>query len=370
MKTAIVHDWFYSVTGAEKVVEAIYSCFPSPIYTLIKYEKNLGSLTIPLSSIRSSFIEKLPFGKTHYPYYFPFFPYAIESFNIEADLILSSSSCVAKNVLTRSDQLHICYCHTPVRYLWDSYFDYLRDHHLENGVKGLLTKFFFHKLRNWDLIHSPRVDFFIANSKHVARRIFKTYKKEAIVIYPPVDTELFKKSICKKENFYITVSRLVPYKKIDLMIEAFNQMLDKTFLIVGDGPELGRLKKLANKNIHFINQATNDEVSNLVARAQAFIFMSYEDFGIVTLEAQAAATPVIAYKKGGSLETIIDNKTGILFDEQSLQSLCAAIKRFESSQDLFDPIELTSHAERFSKKRFLQEYKSTVHNLYERYKNG
>ena len=205
MKTAIVHDWLYSITGAEKVLEAIYQMYPSKVHTLIKNTNNLKNFSIPDHEIITSFIQNLPFAKTKYPYYLPLFPFAIENFNLgDADLIISSSSCVAKGILTHSDQLHICYCHTPMRYIWDLYFEYLELNKLNKGIKGILTKVLLHKVRNWDLLHAARVDHFIANSKNVAKRIEKIYQRKAEVIYPPVDCSYFKleknqsdcKSIC------------------------------------------------------------------------------------------------------------------------------------------------------------------------------
>ena len=232
LKTAIVHDWFHSISGAEKVVEAIYQLYPSKVYTLIKNPKNLEGFGIPDQDIVTSFVQRLPLAKTKYPYYLPLFPFAMENFNLsDADLIISSSSCVAKGVLTHSNQLHICYCHTPMRYIWDLYFDYITTHRLDRGVKGALTKLLLHRLRNWDLLHAGRVDYFIANSKNVAKRIEKIYRRRAEVIYPPVDCRYFSEGKRSDGGFYLTAARLVPYKKVDLVIRAFARLRDRRLVL-------------------------------------------------------------------------------------------------------------------------------------------
>lgn len=361
MKTAIVHDWFFSLSGAEKVVEAIFSLYPSEIYSLIVNKANMKDSLLPLDRIHSSFIQQLPKATTKYPRYLPLFPLAIESLDLSsADVILSSSSCVAKNILANSNQLHICYCHTPMRYIWDMQLDYLKDHKLDQGVKGFLTKLLFHYLRNWDLTHSQRVDHYIANSQTVAKRIYKTYRKDALVIYPPVDIDFFSATEEKKEEFYLTASRLVPYKKIDLIVKVFTQFKNKKLIVIGEGPELDNLKKIATKNIEFLGKVCDLTLRSFMKKAKAFIYTALEDFGILPVEAQAAGTPVIAYNKGGCKETVIANKTGILFDEQSEKALIETILSFEKIQDRFDANCLKHHAQRFSKQRFLSSYKQAV----------
>lgn len=368
MKTAIIHDWLYSISGAEKVLEVIYQIFPSKVHTLIKNTKNLKNLSIPDKDIITSFIQKLPFGKTKYPYYLPLFPYAIENFNVmDSDLIISSSSCVAKGILTHSDQLHICYCHTPMRYIWDLYFEYLKLNHLDRGVKGILTKILFHRVRNWDLLHSVRVDHFIANSKHVAKRIEKLYQRKAEVIYPPVDCKYFKLEKKPAQEFYLTAARLVQYKRVDLIIKAFSQLKDKKLIVVGEGPELNSLKAHATKNIEFTGYVSKEELREYFHLAKAFIYMAYEDFGILPVEAQAAGLPVIAYGKGGILETVLENRTGIFFWEQDPNSLVKAINAFEKIEDTFDRNEIQKHAETFSENIFIENFKSSIKDKYKKF---
>lgn len=371
MKTVIVHDWLYSVSGAEKVLEAIYEIFPSKVYTLIKNSAKLQGFFVEDGDIITSFIQKLPFGKTKYPYYLSLFPLAIEDFNVsDADVVLSSSSCVAKGVLTHAHQLHICYCHTPMRYIWDLYFDYLKTHKLDRGLRSVFTKLLFHKLRAWDLMHTSRVDHFIANSKHVARRIAKIYQKQADVIYPPVECDYFRYTNGATENFYLTAARLVPYKKVDVLIEAFAKMKDKTLVVVGEGPELHALKSRATKNIEFTGYVAKDTLKKYMHAAKAFLYMAYEDFGILPVEAQAAGLPVIAYGKGGVLETIIEGVTGLFFKEQTPQALIEAIAMFEKMEDRFDKKTIQEHTHQFSKQVFIHNFQAFVHHQYSCFTSG
>lgn len=371
MKTAIIHDWLYSVTGAEKVLEAIYQIFPSKVHTLIKNPKKLKNFCIPDQEIVTSFIQRLPFAKTNYPYYLPLFPFAIENFNVsDADLIISSSSSVAKGILTHSNQLHICYCHTPMRYIWDLYFEYLELNRLNKGIKGFLTKLFFHKIRNWDLLHSVRVDHFIANSKNVAKRIEKIYQKKADVIYPPVDCAYFKSEKTSNQEFYVTAARLVPYKRIDLIVKAFAQLKNKKLVVIGEGPELNALKSLATKNIEFTGYVTREELKRYFHLGKAFIYMAYEDFGIFPVEAQAAGLPIIAYGKGGILETVLENKTGIFFSEQTPESLIQAVNIFEQSENSFDKVVIEAHSQKFSQDVFAKNFSKFVQDKYEIFSEG
>ncbi len=289
-----------------------------------------------------------------------FFPIAIEQFDLsEYDIIISSSHAVAKGVLTNSNQLHICYCHTPLRYAWDLYHGYLSGAGLSKGIKGIIARLILHYIRVWDVTTSNRVDYFIANSKYIARRIKKVYGRDSIVIYPPVDVDKFD-VYTQKENYYLTASRMVSYKKIDLIVEAFSKIPDRKLVVIGDGPDFDKIKNKAGKNIVFLGYQTFEVLKDYMQRAKAFVFAAEEDFGIVPVEAQACGTPVIAYGKGGSLETVIDGKTGIFFKEQTVESLLEAIKRFEQKEDSFDTIEIRKNAERFSKERFMREFKTFV----------
>ncbi|ADY73996.1 glycosyl transferase group 1 [Desulfurobacterium thermolithotrophum DSM 11699] len=360
MKIALVHDWLTTLAGAEKVLEAIYELYPYFIYTLVKDEKKLKDSIFEKADIRTSFIQKLPKAKTKYRNYLLFFPLAIEQFNLsEYDVIISSSHAVAKGVLTNSNQLHICYCHTPVRYAWDLYHEYLKKSGLSKGIKAVIAKLILHYIRIWDATTSNRVDYFIANSRYIAKRIKKTYGRESTVIYPPVNVDKFE-VYTQKEDFYLTASRMVPYKKIDLIVEAFSKMPDKKLVVIGDGPDFEKIKKKAGKNVELLGYQPFEVLKDYMQRAKAFIFAAEEDFGIVPVEAQACGTPVIAYGKGGVTETVINGKTGIFFRTQTVESLIEAIKNFERREDIFDPLEIRKNSEKFSKERFKKEFKEFV----------
>jgi glycosyltransferase involved in cell wall biosynthesis len=369
MKTILVHDWLYTYVGSEKVVEAILQCLPvEQIYTLVDFlpeEKRFYLNDVP---VQTSFIQHLPWARALRRHYFPLMPLAIEGFDVSAaDLVISSSSAIAKGVLTNAEQLHVCFCYTPARYVWDLTHEYLRGANLDKGVKGILTRIMMHYIRIWDVSNSNRVNHFVTSSKYIARRIWNTYRRESTVIAPPVDTEGFSfKS--EKEDYYLTVSRLESYKRVDLIVDAFVQ-LKKKLVVVGEGPELNKLKDKACSNIEILGYQPDEVVRDLMRRARAFIFAAKEDFGIVAVEAQACGTPVIAYGKGGSLETVrgvfpgmkVDKqKTGIFFREQTVESLIEAIDWFERHDTEIGPAVCRQNAERFSRDRFKKEFKEFV----------
>ncbi|MGC9001666.1 MAG: glycosyltransferase family 4 protein [Dictyoglomus sp.] len=362
MRVAVVHDWIVNIGGAEKVLKAILELFPDvDVYTLVYLKDTLRKLGIN-NKVYSSFISGLPFAKTKYSYYLPLMPLAIEQFDLSKyDLVISSSHCVAKGVLTKSYQIHICYCHTPMRYIWDLYFPYLKEHKLENGIKGIFVKPILHYLRIWDVSSANRVDYFVANSQNVANRIRKIYRRDSVVIYPPVDVERFLPSY-KKEDYFMVLSRLVPYKKVDLVVETFNE-LNLPLVVIGDGEEMGKIKKMAKENIKILGWQEDDVVKEYLAKAQALIFASEEDFGIVPVEAQACGTPVIAYNRGGAKETVIDGETGILFEEQNVESLKKAVLRFLKERDNFQRDKIMENAKRFSEDRFKREFKSYIEGI-------
>jgi glycosyltransferase involved in cell wall biosynthesis len=364
MKSAAIHDWLITLGGSENVLQEILRLFPSPIYTLVSDRKKLGNSDLLNYEIHTSFVQKFPRSLSSHQFYLPFFPQAIEQFDLsEYDLVLSSSHCVAKGVLTNIDQLHICYCHTPMRYAWDLYHQYLTEANLNKGIKGKIAKSLLHYLRLWDLNSSFRVDHFIANSKYIARRINKIYRREAKVIYPPIDVDYF--TFCPtKDKYYLTASRLVPYKKIDLIVEAFSFLPDKKLIVVGDGPEMKKIKSKASQNVELLGFLEKDKMRELLQKARAFIFAAVEDFGILPLEAQSCGTPVIALNKGGAKETVIEKFTGIFFEEQEVDSLIQAIKSFEREEEKFDLKKIRNHAEKFSSKRFRREYESFVKEKY------
>jgi len=357
MKTALVHDWLTTLAGAEKVLEAIYELYPSPIFTLVKNETNLKGSVFENAEVKTSFIQKLPFAKKAYRNYLPLFPLAVEQFDLrEFEVVISSSHAVAKGVLTSSEQLHICYCHTPIRYAWDLYHEYLSE---LGAFKRAAAALFLHYIRMWDQGTANRVDHFVANSKYVAKRIKKIYGRDATVIYPPVDVKKFEVGT-KKEDFYLTASRMVPYKKIDLIVRAFSHLPDKRLMVIGDGPDFEKIKKVAPPNVELLGYQPFEVLKDYLKRAKAFIFAAEEDFGILPVEAQAAGTPVIAYGRGGVTETVVEGKTGLFFYRRTPQEIAEAVKRFEAAEDRFDPIEIRKHAEKFSKERFKREFQQFV----------
>jgi glycosyltransferase involved in cell wall biosynthesis len=356
MQVALVHDWLTTIGGAEKVLEALVETFPAKLFTLVQDQEKLQGTPFEEMEVKTSFIQKLPRAHLKYRSYLPLFPLAIEQFDVsDFDLVISSSHSIAKGVLTHADQVHICYCHTPMRYAWDLYQQYLRESKLKSGVKGAIAKCFLHYLRMWDAHSSTRVDAYVANSHYVARRIHKLYEKEADVIYPPVDVDYFS-LFEEKEDYYVTASRMVPYKKMDLIVEAFSEMPDKKLIVIGDGPEMEKIKKKAKKNIELLGYQSNDMLLFYLQRAKAFVFAALEDFGILPVEAQGCGTPVIAYGKGGARETVIENETGIFFNEQTVSSLISAVKAFEIKE--FDPQKIRAHAEQFQPEIFKEKFRS------------
>ncbi len=361
MKIAIVHDWLVIYAGGERVLEQILLLYPdADIYSLIDFLPHDERSFILNKKVNTSFIQHLPFAKKRYREYLLLMPLAIEQFDLsEYDLIISSSHAVAKGVLTNSNQLHICYCHTPIRYAWDLYHQYLKETGLSKGLKGLIAKLILHYIRLWDFTTVHRVDYFIANSQYISGRIKRIYGRDPTVIYPPVDIENFR-LWTKKEDFYLTASRMVPYKKIDLIVEAFSKMPEKRLVVIGDGPDFKKIKSKAAKNIELPGYQPVNALKDYMQRAKAFVFAAEEDFGITPLEAQACGTPVIAYGKGGVLETVMENKTGLFFKEQTVESLTQTIKEFEKRLDKFDYNEIRRNAERFGTERFKEEFKGFV----------
>jgi len=360
MKIALVHDWFYTNGGAEKVVHSIGNIWSDiEYYSLIDFlNQKDRDFIVHGKKIETSFIQKFPTAKKNHRKFLEFFPKAIESLNLNNyDLVISSSSSIAKGVLTNQNQLHICYCHSPMRYAWNLYHEYLEDKNLKKGVKGWYAKRVLFKLRTWDIISTNRVDVFVANSHYIAKRIRKIYNRDATVIYPPVDVNNFSVEE-NKENYYVAASRLVSYKKISLIVEAFNNMPNRKLKVIGDGPEMNKIIKLAGKNIEILGRKSQLEMVKLLQKAKALVFAADEDFGILPLEAQSCGTPVIAFDKGGLKETVIENETGIFFKKQEASHIIEAVNKFELQK--FDPKRIRKNAERFSKERFEKEFKEFV----------
>jgi len=349
LKVAIVADWLTNFAGAEKVILTLHHHFPdAPIYTTIYNSKKMPGFEE--ADIRTSFLQHWPFAKKKHQLFLKWMPLAVESFDLsEYDIVISSSHSCAKGIITKPETLHICYCHTPMRYAWDDCHNYIRNSNLPWLVKKMVP-FMMQKIRLWDRLAADRVDHFIANSSFVAERIQKYYGRESEVINPPVDTENFHISE-KPEEYFLAVGRLIPYKKFDLLVETFNQ-LGLPLKIVGTGPEEKKLRQIAKENIELLGHISNEELRKTYANCKAFLFPQIEDFGIVPIEAMASGRPVIALKKGGALDSIQEGVTGIFFEEQTPESLTEAIKKLEKTT--FDPQKIRQHAQEFNSQRFLE----------------
>lgn len=355
IKIAIVHDWLVTDAGAEKVLRSILDIYPqADIFSLvdflsIKDRKNI----INGKSTKTTFIQKLPFSEKHFRNYLPFFPKAIESLDLSSyELILSSSWAVAKGINKTKKQLHICYCHTPIRYAWDLYEEYTSS---LKYPKKFLVKKTLEYIRKWDVNTVDRVDCFIANSVFVQKRIKKTYKRNSCVIYPPVNMNDFKLEE-NKEDFYLTACRLVPYKKTKLIVESFNKMPDKKLIVIGSGDEYENIEKIKKDNIILLGYQEFDSMVSYMKKAKAFVYAAIEDFGIVPIEAMSCGTPVIALNNGGTAETVIDNITGIHFEEQNTASIIKAIEVFEKTS--FNYKKIREHAKKYN--NFKEEFNSFV----------
>jgi glycosyltransferase involved in cell wall biosynthesis len=363
LKYALVHEWLTpkATGGSELVVQEILKHIDASLYALIDFESTNPQSYLFGRSIGTTFLQHLPFARNGVQKYLPFLPLAIEQLDLrEYDVILSSSHAVAKGVLASPQQLHICYCHTPMRYIWDLTFDYLRSSSMGRGPQGLITRYMLHRLRQWDVLSANRVDYFIANSQHTARRIWRCYRRHADVIYPPVNIERFPFQE-QKEDFYLTVSRLVSYKQISLIVQAFNQ-LGHPLVVIGDGPELEAIHKLAQPNVQVLGFQPDSVVEQYMAQAKAFVYAACEDFGIALVEAQACGTPVIAYGAGGALETVQDfqqhpgSSTGLFFSSQSTTALIEAVKTFEALKGALSPQRCRLNAAKFAPTIFSQRY--------------
>lgn len=372
MKVAIVQEWLVTVGGSDKVVKAILDVFPdADIYTLVAKKEVCDELGIPWEKVHTSFIQKMPLGTKKHRAYLPLFPFAIEQFDLRGyDVVISSSHCVAKGVLTKADQLHICYCHSPIRYCWDMYNEYLEESHLDKGFKSWLVRLMLHPIRQFDAIAGSRVDYYISNSDYVGQRIRKAYRRKATTIHPNIDISNFE--LCNdKQEYYLASSRLVAYKKIDTIIEAFNQMPDKKLVVIGGGPNLEAYRKLANANVTVMGYQPFDVLKDKMQHAKAFVFAADEDFGMIPIEAQSCGTPVIAYGHGGSLETVNGGKTGLFFNEQTPEAIVEAVNKFETmGSQPFAPADCRQWAEGFSEERFKREIKEFVEEKYEEFKKN
>lgn len=348
IKVALVHDWLTGQRGGEKVLEVLCEIFPeAPIFSLFHFPGSQIK-SIEEKKIFTSFLQRMPLLRRKYRFYLPLFPLAVELFDLQDfDMVVSSSHCVAKGVIPRPDALHVCYIHSPVRYAWNQYFAYFSPQKLGFFSRKIIP-FSIHKLRLWDESSSHRVDHFIANSRTTSQRVQKYYRRQSDVIHPPVDTEFFHPGD-KQEDYFLIVSALVPYKKIELAIQTFNQN-GKVLKIVGQGPEFKRLKKISKTNIQFLGSIDADSLLKAYQRAKALIMPGEEDFGINALEAQACGIPVVSYARGGALETVISGETGVFFNDLSVDSLSGALDKLESVN--FNKETIRSHAQKFSRENF------------------
>jgi glycosyltransferase involved in cell wall biosynthesis len=357
VKVALVHDWLTGMRGGEKVLEQLCLMFPeAPIFTLFHFPGTV-SKTIEGHQIRTSFLQKAPFIKSKYRNYLPLFPSAAESFDLQSyDLIISSSHCVAKGIIPASSGIHLCYCHTPMRYIWSHYWDYFGDHRT-GFVKRKTLPMVMSYLRMWDVSSSNRVDEFIANSKFIRERIHKYYGRTSRVVYPPVDVDFFVPSDRTRENFCLIVSALVPYKRLELAIEAFRNS-NRTLVIVGTGPEEKMLKRLAPTNVKFLGRIEADRLRELYQTTMMMIQPGVEDFGINVIEALACACPVLAYRRGGATETVVEGTTGLFFNELTAESLRESVDKAAGMQ--FNVAFMREMALRFSPSRFQKEIEAIV----------
>lgn len=372
MKIAIVCDWLITQAGSERVLGEILQCYPhADIFAVVDFIPSAERDFLLNKPVKTTFIQHLPFVKKRYRSYLPLMPIAIEQIDVsQYDLIISSSHAVAKGVITGPDQIHISYVHSPMRYAWDLQHQYLLETKLHQGLKGFIAKYFLHKMRLWDSRTANGVDYFIANSNYIARRIWKTYRRETCVIHPPIDILHLKPSY-KKEEYYLTASRMVPYKKMDLIVEAFSSMPDKKLIVIGSGPEYKKIKAKVKQNIELLGFQPTAKLIHYLQHAKALVFAAEEDFGLIPVEAQACGTPVIAYGKGGALETVRDinekNPTGVFFNEQNILSIINAVHRFEEHQEIFTTENCTKNAEKFSSIIFREKFKTFVEDKMKHY---
>jgi glycosyltransferase involved in cell wall biosynthesis len=374
-RIALVHDWLTAYVGGERVLEQMLRLFPeADLFTTIDVLNDEERQFLQGKIPRTSFAQRWPLLRRHYRSLLPLMMLAVEQLDVsECELVLSSSASVGKGILTGPEQLHIAYVHSPMRYAWDMQHQYLRDAGLTHGLKSWLARWILHRARMWDMRTANSVDHFIANSQFIARRIWKVYRRRATVIYPPVDVQGFQLRE-QKEDFYLTVSRMVPYKKVPLIVEAFKHLPERRLVVIGDGTEMARVRKIAVPNVELLGYQPASVVRDYMQRAKAFVFAAEEDFGIAPVEAQACGTPVIAFGRGGALETVRGpdqpRPTGLFFAEQSAAAIAAAVIGFEASEALFEPRSCRENAERFSPAVFGESYSRFVQRCWNRFKSG
>jgi glycosyltransferase involved in cell wall biosynthesis len=365
LKVAIVHEWLIDYSGSERVVEQLLQCFPqADLFSVVDFLEEHQRGFLGGRKATTTFIQNLPRAKKSFRSYLPLMPMAIEQLDMSGyDLVISSAHAVSKGVLTGPDQVHISYVHSPIRYAWDLQHQYLRESGLTTGFKAKLARAILHYMRLWDTRTANGVDVFVANSGFIGRRIRKAYRRDSQVIYPPVATDKFHLRE-DKEDFYLTASRMVPYKMVPLIVEAFAKMPDKKLVVIGDGSEYERAVAAAGPNVSFLGYQTFDVLHDHMQRAKAFVFAAEEDFGITPVEAQACGTPVIAYGRGGALETVRDLSTsaptGLFFESQTVDGIVKAVRTFESDGARCTPANCRANAETFSEAHFRQQIQDLV----------
>lgn len=374
MRVAIVHDYLNTLGGAEKVLQSILECFPgADLYSLFDVLQPEDRALIGYRECTTSFLQRMPGIAQRHRLYLPLMPLAVEQLDVSSyDLVISSSWAVAKGILTGPDQLHISYVHSPMRYAWDLQHEYLRVSGLEHGLKSWLARALLHRLRLWDVRTANGVDEYLANSHFIARRIAKAYGRAAQVIYPPVSVPASLPAV-PRADFFMTASRLVPYKNVDKVVEAFRQLPAEKLIVAGEGPEMHRLRQIAPDNVTFTGFVRNDELRALFSAARAFIFAAEEDFGIAPVEAQAYGTPVLALRRGGARESVIersDEATGIFFESPTPDCIARAVSTFMRLEQSFRREHCHANARRFSKERFVSEFSGFVNQRFAEFARG
>ena len=361
VKIAFVHEWFTTYAGSEKVLEIMLSEFPgADVFCLIDYLPNEHRTQFSGHKLTTTYLQHIPFIKHIYRYALALMPFAIEQFDLSGyDVIISNCHAVAKGVITGPDQLHICYCYSPMRYAWDLQAQYLAESGLQTGLRSLIARWQLHQIRTWDHRAAQNVDHFISCSAYIGRRIKKAYHRESTVIYPNVAVDDFVIGP-ERGDFYLTSSRMVPYKKMPLIVEAFSRMPDRQLVVIGTGPQFKRCQALAGPNVKILGYQSHAVLLSHMQRARAFIFAAEEDFGITPVEAQACGTPVLAFGRGGAAETVVDQVTGLLFHEQTPEAIEQVVRKFESMEYKFDPEAIRAHSLRFSTERFRTEFRQYV----------
>jgi glycosyltransferase involved in cell wall biosynthesis len=367
LRIAIVHDWLTVYVGGERVLQQILDILPhADLFSIVDFVPEDSRGFLKQKAVRTSFVQCLPFARSKYRSYLPLMPLAIEQFDLtKYDLIISSSHAVAKGVITGPDQIHISYVHSPARYAWDLQHEYLAQAGMDRGIKSWLARWMLHRFRIWDVRTANGVDHFLANSNFIRRRIWKMYRRDAAVIYPPVDVAKFGLCDDLREDFFLTASRMVPYKKVDVVVEAFRHLPNRRLVVIGDGPEIGRIRKMATSNVNILGYQSDDDMRRYMQRARAFLFVAQEDFGIAPVEAQACGTPVIAFGRGGAAESIrgleAERPTGVLFAEPTAAGLIDAIDLFERNRRLISATACRENAMRFAPERFRREFSAFLH---------